>query len=70
MSTFVGTANRQEKRFFSKQGNTAVYYAWNAGQWHATHGRPYRNPFPPGRRHDEYKRGYEIVNSEYKGDKR
>lgn len=50
---------RKEKRFFRKNGqDDPVYYAWIAGQFAAEIGKPKRNPYPPGRRHDEFERGY------------
>lgn len=52
---------RREARMFRRMGLTAVEEAWNWGQDAAYRGRPYRNPYPPGRRHDEYKRGFHLA---------
>ena len=50
---------RKEKRAFRRMGQEDhVYFAWIAGQYHGDTGQPKRNPYPPGRRHDEYERGY------------
>lgn len=35
-----------------------MYEALMLGDEHAYNGKPKRNPYPPGRRHDEYERGY------------
>lgn len=49
---------RIERKVF---GNDAVYGAWLEGQEAGDTGKPYRNPYPPGRRHNEYKRGYDLA---------
>lgn len=51
---------RKEKRFFRKNGmDHPVYLAWLEGQDAGDdHRKPKRNPYPPGRRHDEWERGY------------
>ena len=38
-----------------------VYDAWSRGESDAYEGRPKRNIYPPGRRHDEYERGYNLA---------
>lgn len=66
--------SRKEKRFFRKAGvSDPVYEAWHAGQAYAMYGEalPLRlqsNPYPPGRRHDEWDRGNEetMNDSEYR----
>ena len=57
---------RKEKRFFNSRGGNepnkgdAVYEAYNLGQYQALYREaPRKNPYPPGRRHDEWQRGYE-----------
>ena len=55
---------RAMRKFFRKQGmDCPVYQAWNEGQAFAHYGnsmppRLRRNPYPKGRRYDEWNRGY------------
>lgn len=49
---------RAEKRllgYTTSQG--AMYEAWTLGGWHGETG-VHRNPYPAGRRHNEYERGH------------
>lgn len=58
---------RKEKRHHRKLGMLdPLYEAWTAGQALAYYGarmpaRLQRNPYPPGRRHDEFERGYALA---------
>lgn len=60
----MNTNPRKEKRFYRKSGMShPVYEAWNLGQ--AVHHcylppRLRTNPYPSGRRHDEWQRGYDL----------
>lgn len=58
-----GTADpRRIKRIERKAlGMDAVYGAWLEGQATGDAGKPYRNPYPAGRRHNEFKRGYDLA---------
>lgn len=57
--TRAGEDPRKLKRFFRRNGLfDPVYEALMLGDEHAYNGKPKRNPYPPGRRHDEYERGY------------
>lgn len=51
---------RKEKQFYRKAGmDHPVYLAWLEGQVYAEQGlASMRNRYPPGRRHDEWERGY------------
>lgn len=53
---------RKEKRYVRKMWgrDQVVYEAYTLGEYHADAGKPKRNPYPPGRRHDEYERGYNL----------
>lgn len=59
---YYGTRDpRVAKRVERKvMGFDAVHDAYRAGEFQAMSGRPYRNPFPAGRRHDAFKRGFEL----------
>ena len=56
--------SRATRKFFRKNGmDHPVYTAWIEGQSFAQYGkmlppRLQRNPYPPGRRHDEWDRGF------------
>ena len=58
---------RRLKRLENKAGmNDPVMLAWYEGQTFAHYGRHMpprlqRNPYPLGRRHDEWQRGYDIA---------
>jgi hypothetical protein len=54
---------RKLKRYENKMfgSDREVYRAWNLGQYDAERGNPKRNPFPNGRRHREYERGYDLA---------
>jgi len=55
---------RKEKRYFNQLPGVEggrVYDAWLYGSDRAYNGKPYRNPYPPGYRHDEFKRGYNVT---------
>lgn len=54
---------RKEKRLFRKNlgSDGAVYHAYLKGQDKGYRQKPYRNPFPNGRRNEEYQRGYETA---------
>ncbi len=62
--------SRATRKFFRKQGMSCpVYHAWLEGQAYAHYGnsmppRFRHNPYPKGRRHDEWNRGY---NAEVEG---
>lgn len=47
---------RKEKRHMARY-NSPLYDAWIAGDYAAERGDT-RNPYPPGRRHDEWDRGF------------
>lgn len=58
--------HRAEKRHWRLMGaDDPVYDAWSLGAMLAEHGpaalppRLRRNPYPPGRRHDAWQRGFE-----------
>jgi hypothetical protein len=51
---------RREKRFHRRglgDGGQAMYEAWLLGCWAADFRPGKRNPYPPGKRHDEFERG-------------
>ena len=55
---------RREKRFHRRgmgDGGVALYDAWNFGCWAGQFRRSKCNPYPPGRRHDEWQRGYDVT---------
>jgi len=53
---------RQEKKMYRKMGMThPVEMAWRLGCWNGESGKPYRNPYPKGKRHNEFDRGYHLA---------
>jgi len=52
---------RAEKRMLRKMGHTELYFAYNRGNDDAYRGKNKNNIYPPGKRHDEYERGYGIA---------
>ena len=52
--------DRRVKKFENKQFSP-VYLAWIAGQDQGERGKPYRNPYPKGKRHTEFERGYKAA---------
>ena len=55
-----GRDHRREKRIW-RGYVPETYRAFTWGEGDAYIGRPKRNPFPPGRRHDEYDRGFDLA---------
>lgn len=54
-----GASSRKEKRFFGRRSDLPVQAAYDEGSCYRLFGRkPRTNPYPPGRRHDEWNRGY------------
>ena len=52
---------RKMKRGFRLMGmDHPVEMAYNEGTADGFEGRPKRNPYPKGRRRDEYERGYDV----------
>lgn len=54
-----GMDPRKIKRMERRMLGDEVYYAYLAGTDLGERGKPYRNPYPAGRRHAEFKRGYD-----------
>lgn len=54
---------RKEKRFFRQQMGSQgpLYDAYCQGEYAAYRLRRARNPYPPGRRHDEWQRGFDLA---------
>ncbi len=51
--------SRQARRYFRHMGMTdPVYLAYLAGGYQAERRNPRPNPYPPGKRHDEFERGF------------
>lgn len=50
--------HRKMKRHESKNDGGPVYHAYNYGCQCGDTGNGRRNPYPAGRRHDEFERGY------------
>lgn len=57
---------RKEKRICRYMGLTALYEAYNLGCENGLRREPRPNPFPKGKRHDEFNRGQ--FNSDPMGD--
>jgi hypothetical protein len=55
---------RKHKRYTRQ---SEVYVAWCNGQYAAEIGRQRRPPYPPGRRQDEWLRGYDLTVAEFEG---
>lgn len=57
---YPGRSTRKEKRLFYRQygSSLATYKAYSCGEAAAYSSRPSRNPYPAGKRHDEWQRGY------------
>lgn len=59
MATFGNMNWRKEKKLERQMGvDNPIYIAYLQGQRAACERNP-RNPYPKGRRHDEWQRGYE-----------
>jgi hypothetical protein len=56
---------RADKKYFN-QMHSALYRAYIWGDDDRTNGKDKRNPFPAGKRHDEYEWGYR--NADPRGD--
>lgn len=50
--------NRHITKMMGGHAAEAMYLAYGLGEADAYRQRPNRNPYPPGRRHDEYERSY------------
>ena len=51
---------RALKRWLRLEGRTHLYNCWLRGNDKGYKGKAYHNPFPAGRRHEQFRRGYEI----------
>jgi hypothetical protein len=61
---------RKEKRFFRKNGmDHPVYVAWLEGGAAADDRKSKCNPYPAGRRHDEWERGYQVATEDRRNDR-
>lgn len=52
---------RKMKRYERKMLGDGVHYAFQLGMSDGEWRKEPRNPFPKGRRHDEYERGYRLA---------
>ena len=60
--SFMGTDPRREKRAFGRtSADAASLNAFYWGEDNARRRHPIANPFPAGRRHDEFERGMHIA---------
>ena len=57
---YPGRLARKEKRYFARQhgASLAVYEAYACGEAEAMRRNPRPNPYPAGKRHDEWQRGF------------
>ena len=60
---FYGTTDTKKIKRIERKvfGIDARYKAFSMGEFQALSGQPKHNPFPPGKRHDSFEHGFNLL---------